>query len=109
MDHGLKGKENSHRGSRQLQNSQLTDRLDRSANPLSQNILKDIINYSHISHSNPRSTKGTTVASYDRQDLMSQFNKINKKASLGEVSRRDQHRLVLDSHGPSQKASLRNS
>ena len=88
LEPGFRGKENSHRGSRQLQTSQLTDRLDRSVNPISQNILKDMINYSQISHSNPRSTKGTTVAAYDRHDLMSQFNKINKKASLGEVNRR---------------------
>ena len=68
-----------------------------------------MINYSHISHSNPRSNKGTTVAAYDRHDLMSQFNKINKKASLGEVNRREQPKLVLDSHVPSSQTSLRNS
>lgn len=53
--------ENSHRYEK---NPQLTDRHDRSLNPISQNILKDIINYSHISHSHVKSTKGTTLASY---------------------------------------------
>ena len=62
--------------------------MDRSANPISQNILKDIINYSHISHSNVRNGKGTTLATYDRhQDVMSQFSKINKKTSLGNIGK----------------------
>ena len=84
--------------------------MDRSANPISQNILKDIINYSHISHSNVRNGKGTTLATYDRhQDVMSQFSKINKKTSLGNIGKNEHHKLVLDNHTPSNPASLRSS
>jgi hypothetical protein len=83
-----------------LQNSQLSDRIDRSVNPISQNILKDIINYSNISQSQVRNSKGTTLATYDRyHDVLSQFSKINKKASMGDV-RRDSHKLVIDQRTP---------
>ena len=100
-------KDNASRGVKNTQNSQLTDRLDRSNNPISHNILKDIMNYSHISQTHLKSNKGTTLATYDRhQDIISQFNKISKKASLGDVSRRDSHKLVIDQHIPSNSLNL---
>jgi len=90
----------THRGSKQtLQNSQLSDRIDRSVNPISQNILKDIINYSNISQSQVRNNKGAST--YDRHhDVLSHLSKINKKASMGDV-RRDSHKLVIDQRTPS--------
>lgn len=79
----------------------MSDRIDRSVNPISQNILKDIINYSHISQSHLRNNKSNTLASYERhQDIFSQFSKINKKASLGDV-RRDSSKLVIEQRTPS--------
>lgn len=81
LDPSLKGLHNSHRYDKQL--------TDRSLNPISQNILKDIINYSHLSNSQTKTAKGsTTLATYEKHhDVMSQFNKL-KKTSLGEISRR---------------------
>lgn len=81
LDPSLRTLQQSHRYDKQL--------TDRSLNPISQNILKDIINYSHLSQSQTKIGKGsTTLASYEKhQDVMSQFNKI-KKTSLGDISRK---------------------
>jgi hypothetical protein len=95
-----KGPQNSHRYDKQL--------TDRSLNPISQNILKDIINYSHLSQSQTKIGKGTTLASYEKhQDVMSQFNKI-KKTSLGDIGRRESQKLTLD-HPASSQVSMRSS
>jgi hypothetical protein len=50
---------------------------------VSDNILKDIMNYRNISHSDLKSNKNSnTLAAYEKhQDIMSQFAKINKKSS----------------------------
>jgi hypothetical protein len=101
-------KEDSHRGNKTSQSSQFTERMDRSVNPISHNILKDIINNSHISQSHLRSGKSTTLAAYDRHhDIMSQFSKISKKTSLGDVGKREHQRLVLDQHVPSNPVTMR--
>ena len=54
---------------------------------ISQNILKEIINYSNLSQSKNRTTKGNTVAIYDKmhEDVYAQLTKINKKSSLGDL------------------------
>lgn len=68
---------------------------------VSENILKDILNYKNISNSDLKSNKNSsTVAVYERhQDIMSQFAKINKKAFPGDIGRKNQ-KLVLDHSMP---------
>ena len=62
-----------------------TDRLNGSSwhhNPsLSQNILKEIINYSNISQSTTRRPTSSTLAVFDKSgdNVLSQLAKINKK------------------------------
>ena len=85
--------------------------MDRSSNPISQNILKDIINYSHLSYSQQKNGKGKTLATYDRhQDVYSQFNKINKKTSIGgDQTYKEHSKLVLDHpHPKSMTNSIQN-
>ena len=69
---------------------------------VSDNILRDIMNYRNISHSDLKSNKNSnTLAVYERhQDIMSQFAKINKKSSLGDNYRKNQ-KLILDHSMPS--------
>jgi len=64
---------------------------------ISENILKDILNYKNISQSELKFNKNSnTVAVYERhQDIMSQFAKINKKAFPVEYPKKGQ-KLVLD-------------
>lgn len=54
---------------------------------ISQNILKEIINYSHLSSSKGKSSKPNTLAIYDKinEDVYKQLSKIHKKSSLGEL------------------------
>jgi hypothetical protein len=81
-----------------------TDRLNASSNwqhnpSISQNILKEIINYSNISQVSNRASKPTTVAVFDKSGdtVLSQLAKINRKASAGEAiqPRREAKRLTL--------------
>jgi len=71
---------------------------------ISQNILKEIINYSNIAQPG-RGSKATSYANYDRQeDVYTQLAKINnKKASVGDVNwsksygmRRESKKLTID-------------
>ena len=85
------------------QSKQLTDRSMNWQHPsVSDNILRDIMNYRNISHSDLKSNKNSsTVAVYERhQDIMSQFAKINKKSFSGENNKKNQ-KLVLDHSMPS--------
>jgi hypothetical protein len=80
-----------------------TDRLNASSNwqhnpSISHNILKEIINYSNISQTSNRASRGATIAVFDKSNdnVLTQLAKI-KKTSLGEaIPRKDAKRLTLD-------------
>lgn len=89
----------------------ITERLNYSSNwqqnpSISQNILKEIINYSNISQPHHlKSSKGSTVAIYDKhtEDVYAQMAKMSKKSSLGDLNwgkslgmRKESKKLTID-------------